>query len=695
MLNWREIPSVRILIPFLLGIVLAVSFPVGAFPLLLFPLLGVLLLLISLKKKDTQRTIFGILFSLFLFAAGYQHTYLHNELRQDTHFKNHLHPQDTLVAWITDMPTPKNWISARLALEKLHHCPDCTGNLLVYFEKDSLSSRLQYGDRIAFSAKIDTIEAPKNPNAFNYQRYLHFKNLHYQAFVRTDDWMLLEEKSGWLFWRKIYQLRVHFLAILKQHLKDEESLAVGAALILGYRANLSNELRDAYADTGAIHVLAVSGLHVGLIYLFLKWLLKFIPTTNYTRYLKILLSLLCIWLFAFLTGSSPSVLRAATMFSFVTFSDYSRRFKNIYNSLAAAALVSLLYDPFLLCHVGFQLSYMAVLGIVYFQPKMVSHFDLSSKIGNYFLGLVAVSFAAQLAVSPLSVYYFHQFPVWFWLSSMLVIPAAFAILLLGVLIFLTTPVVPIFADLFGGLLNALIGWVNTAIYAIQELPLGLIKGLWIDGKELVLLYIMLAFIVFWINTKKARWMLTPLAVLLLFCLSYSGRSLKQLHQKEMVVYNIRKQSLIDFFDGKACYTLQTTTLEVSDEDFAAQQHRWANGISQRQNFHLEQDTLIREKNWFYDSPFIQFHDKRLALIQHANFKPMDTLLRVDYLLLQNNPSLSILDLQQVFDFEIVLFDASNYRKQCKAWTAECIELGVEYYDIGKSGAWIKTSIYTH
>ena len=229
-----------------------------------------------------------------------------------------------------------------------------------------------------------------NPHAFNFKKYWHHQNIHYQGFVKADHWQLLKRKQGNYIIDKALNTRNRFLQILKKNLSTENEYAVASALILGDKQSLDSDLKNAYSGTGAMHVLAVSGLHVGLVYLGLAFLLGLLKIKNwYWIFIRTTLIIISIWLFALLTGASPSVMRAATMFSFIIVGKSMRHHPSIYNTLAASAFCLLCFNPLLLMEVGFQLSYLAVSGIIYFQPKIYRWWIIDNPVGDYLWKLVA------------------------------------------------------------------------------------------------------------------------------------------------------------------------------------------------------------------------------------------------------------------------------------------------------------------
>lgn len=689
MVNWSVHPFVRLVIPLIFGIMVASHNVVPQLPILLVGIVsGAVAFSIAFLKMPKFKWVFGAAITIFLFCIGFARFHQHNELTNSNHFEQALEAQSSFIGIVSSLPEKGNWMKVKLSVEQISDVGNqwnpYSGNVLVYLATDTMSEALNYGDVLLVDAKITAVPSPTNPNIFDYQRYLHYQNIHHQAFARSHQWQQLQGNQGNWFWKNIYTLRKHLITVLQTHLKSEDAFAIGAALTLGYRAALSDEVETAYANAGAIHVLAVSGLHVGIIYFIINFLLQRLPYQK--KWLNISLSLTSIWLFALLTGASPSVLRAATMFSFIAIGKHLERQNNIYNSLSAAAFFTLLFDPYLLMQVGFQLSYLAVLGIVFFQPKFYHLLYFKPKALDYLWQITTVSIGAQIAVFPISVYYFHQLPTYFWLSSLVVIPAAIVILSGGIVIFLIAAI-PLLNSTLGVILNFFIEVVNTIVFAVQDLPFGIIDGLYIQQYDVLLLYGGIVAIMLIIIHKQFKYGLLLLAFLALFLMSRGILKTQQYFNQEVIIYDIAKTSSIDFIDGWKSYHLSDTSITQKNIDFVMEPHRLASGIKHVQSFKLGHSSSVEKDNWFYDFPFVQFYDKRFAFVNHADWQIPTQRIEVDYLVISNSPNLTIETLTQIFNFEKVIFDASNNWNATSKWEQQCINLGLSYFNVKKEGAW--------
>ncbi|MBA4323416.1 MAG: competence protein, partial [Odoribacter sp.] len=317
---------------------------------------------------------------------------------------------------------------------------EVSGKAIIYLQKDSFSSGLHYGDRLFISSDFSEVRSPQNPSEFNYKKYLSNRFVYHQSYVKSGKWKLVSRDHGNIFMTAAINIRNLFLGIFRDNKITGREYAVSSALILGYTDKIDPELMKDYSNVGVIHILSVSGMHVGVIFLVLNYLLFFFEKFRHGKIIKTIILLLLIWLYAMITGLSPAVLRAAAMFSFIAAGRSFNRQVNIFNSLAASAFLLLMINPFFLADVGFQLSYLAVVGIIIIQPFLSSLWYP----GNWFLkqawGITVVSVAAQIATFPLSIMYFHQFPNYFLVSNLIVIPFSNFIIYSGMLVLFTAPI---------------------------------------------------------------------------------------------------------------------------------------------------------------------------------------------------------------------------------------------------------------
>jgi competence protein ComEC len=331
---------------------------------------------------------------------------------------------------------------------------------------------------------------------------------------------------------------------------DNESNAFIKALLLGDKSSLDPSTKKAFSIAGATHVLAVSGLHVGIIVSLFSALLGLILLKIKKRkaaWIKSVLLLLVIWIYAGITDFSPSILRASMMFSFLSIGQSMTRHSNIYNTISIAAFFMLIINPDNLYAVGFQLSFMAVLGIIYFYPRLSRLFYFKNRLFQKIWNLCAVSIGAQITTFPLALYYFHQFPSYFLLSNLVVIPAAFIVLLLSILL-LFLSWIPAVVEILSFALNKIISALHFCIHFIEKLPFSSVQHVYISLSQLLLLLGTLLFLTFFLNTKNVRHLYSSLFVCTLFFAAKIQHQVMTHQKQQVLVYSIAQETAIHVID---------------------------------------------------------------------------------------------------------------------------------------------------
>ncbi|MFK7773137.1 MAG: ComEC/Rec2 family competence protein [Saprospiraceae bacterium] len=692
MINWKEIPFVKFLLPFVTGILLSI-FLGNNHPIWYGILLSSILvrIIFSFKKiPNHYRHLHGILAHVLLFSIGYLWCFHFNELNNKHHFQQDLKIQNIIIGKVETAPTFGKYLKATLSTQligtHLDSLKKCTGNILIYLKNDS-TRQLKYGDIIAFHGRIQKVEPPKNPHAFNYKNFLKFKNIHFQVFInKPENWQKSSLNQGSLIHKNAIQIRQYFLTILQKHLPTSQELSVGNALILGYKNDLDEEVRTAYAHTGALHVLAVSGLHVGLVAWFVNMLLSLVKSRTRTwRITRAIILIGVVWSFALISGGSPSVLRAATMFTFLIIGLAMNRTTNIYNSLAISASILLVWNPYLLMSVSFQLSYLAITSIVYFQPKIYRTLIVKNGFLRSIWNLISLSLAAQIGTLPISIYYFHSVPLFAWLSGVIVIPAATIILGSGMLLLVVESLIPSLAFIPGWILYYSIWLMNQAIFLIQKFPSSVWIGVWIGFGIVLLMYTMIGNIILALSTKKLKWLLPASVFLFFISINYSFTSFGEIGQKKMIIYHSNRNSIIDFFEGKNGFSFHQKDITEKNLSFATQNNRWANGVKKVNPIYFE-NMKFQSKNIFYQKPFIQFFDKKIVLLSDTFQFRKDAKIKVDFIIIQNNPKFNLEEILANFIFKKIIFDTSNSQWKVETWKTNCQKLNIAYYDIFEKGA---------
>ena len=345
--------------------------------------------------------------------------------------------------------------------------------VLVYHQ---MEEALYPGQVIWVPTNPEPVAPPSFPDEFNYKRFLAAKGIHFRQFLGKKLQVLPLKPSNELNFA-MEHLRHYFAGVIDQYVQRPESKQIALALLLGQKESLGKEVKQAYSATGTQHILAVSGLHVGIIYSILLLPLTFFKQKGQLlqkSYLILVLGL--IWIYALMTGFSPSVVRAVVMFSLVTLGQMRKRKPSIWNILAFSALLLLVLDPAIQTDLGFQLSYLAVAGIVGLQPILLRMWAPSNRVLDYFWQMATVTLAAQLITSPLTLHYFHTFPTYFLVANLLIVPLSYIILCAGVP-FLLLAWIPMVGSTLGAIVDFLLFIQNEITYTLQEFPAALWQGI--------------------------------------------------------------------------------------------------------------------------------------------------------------------------------------------------------------------------
>ncbi len=367
---------------------------------------------------------------------------------------------------------------------------------VVYFKKDSLAQTLSYGDVVVIRAKSREIENQEGAT-FDYKGFLANQYIYSQAYVPAGKWERVGHDAD--VFSYCMSLRGKALQTLRSSGLSEHNLQLIAALVFGDKSLLDEETQGNFSAAGVMHVLAVSGLHVGVVSGILFFLFSFIRKRKYL-WIKIVCCVCCLWMYACITGMSPSVERASIMCTLVSVSLLLRRNLSTYNSLAAAAFLSLVLSPNDVFSVSFQLSYLAVLSIVYFGQYVQKWLAPETPIFQYLWGIVAVSLSVQVGTLPLTVYYFGTIPVYNLLANIIVIPLAFVILV-GVLASLSLYWFLPGAKIIVAALNFVTGYMQDCIADITTFPHANLS-VHISLQQMFLLYGMVALLMVVLEYRK-------------------------------------------------------------------------------------------------------------------------------------------------------------------------------------------------
>lgn len=678
----QRTPFFRLVLALIVGIVLYQYYRVS-----LIVLLGLLsfslVLLVSflfIRKPETQyrfHWLYGVGVLICFAGIGYGSCYLFEQKNQFTELNHRAIYEVELIS------APVEKAKSYSFRVKLLHRYDSTvrtpvaGKAILYIQKDSVPPSLLFGDRLLVDAEFKIPDGVQNPNGFDYATYLKRQGVGATAYLATEKWKKSGANPRFLLTRFANQSRNYLLTVYQKYGIDGDEFAVLAALTLGYKDSLDSDLYKLYSHTGAVHILSVSGLHVGIVYGAIILLLSFLKRTRRERVLKAVISILFIWAYAIITGLSPSVTRASLMMSIVALGTCFKRRPQIYNTVLSSAFILLLINPNVLFNIGFQLSYSAVLSIVAFQNSIYRLYVPESKFVKAFWGLTTVSMAAQLGTAPISIYYFSQFPNYFLLTNYVAIPLSTVIIYSAIVLFFVS-FLPMLASWIGLILKWIIWFLNKSLEVILMIP-GSVSIISITDFQLFCVAMAaILFIAFAFN-KRYFSLITGLTFVLFFVGSFGVRSYQSYQNSKMIVFSDSRSSVINFIDGKKNFVFAHNELQAYNTADAY----WRMSLLYKPHF-------LRYTDWF-DDGFAVFRGEKIFILKDdmLRFKTTENPLEVDYLILTNRLKPRMNEILECVKPKMVITD-----KTISPWYTNhvkeiCQEVGIDFYSVAESGAFIK------
>ena len=684
---WKKTPFLKLLLATIAGILAQWHFQVSIilwWSVLSISLLAVItFFFIPFFNRYKFSFISGIITSIIFFSIGAMLAW-QRDIRNDTQWLgNSYKEKDGLLVTLDEPPVEKTKsIKANATVSYLlqnGQLITVKGKIILYFKKDS-SLQLTYGSQVLFRKSLQEIKNSGNPGGFDYKRYALFQGITHQVYLKTDEFEVLDGKKENRFRKFIYSSRERVLSILRNNINGEKELGLAEALLIGYKDDLDQSLVQSYTNTGVVHIIAISGLHLGLIYWLLTVILKPLKKRRETRWLNPFLIITCLWLFSLLAGAQPSILRSALMFTCIVLGESLLKKTSIYNTMAVSAFILLCINPYWLWDVGFQLSYAAVLSIIIFMRPVYNWFYIKNKVLDFIWKLNAVTIAAQILTVPLSIYHFHQFPNLFLLTNFLAVPLSSAILL-GEIFLCAISFIPALAILMGKLISWLIWLMNTYIEKIETIRFSLWDALQVSILQAVLLILFAIGISYWLLEKSTKSLKFGLFTLISFITLRSFSFIESNQQQKIIIYNVPQKRAIDFVNGRNYVFVGDSDLLTND--FA-------------RNFHLKPSrTLFRISdvdtfaNLIMTEGYLHFQGKRILLLDEAvSFKLQKPRPSIDLLIISKNPKVYIKKLAASLDIKQVVFDGSVPAWKIIYWKKDCDSLNIPWHDVSVKGAFV-------
>ena len=669
-----QFPLARITIGFILGLLFAfyVHPSISAVFIALITSVSIFVLFYFLSKKRTKLSLyFGVGTYFLSFIIGISTQIAHTDYFQKSNYIHNTaifaHPHFISLT-IREKMKSSPFSDRYLAVVNHIDQKEQTGNIILNIQNDSLHHALQVGNSLLIKGTLTKNKLPNNPNQFDYGKYLENKQIYAQLYADVADIKIGSEidKDIWYYSSK---LRTRIIRNLEKNNFNKTELNVAIALIMGQQQDISPDIIRDYQYAGAVHILSVSGLHIGFILLFVTFILKPIPNTKRGSFIKLITILISLSMFGIIAGLAPSVVRSVTMFSFVAIGNHLRRSVNIYHTLLVSVLLILLFEPSFLFDVGFQLSYIALFFIIWLQPLLSSIWKPKYKVSKYIWDILTVSFAAQIGTLPLSIYYFHQFPGLFFITNLIIIPLLSIIMILGVLVMLLAAfnMIPVFLS---QLLEWSIYYLNKIINAIASLEQFIIQDIPLHFYLLLSSYLLLFTVIFWFKKPSFNKLAFVLISSLILQFSYFKIQWKIQTEQELVVFNSRKNTLIAERKGENILIYANDSILKT-----AQKNSLLKSYSIGNLSTLEQKKRLQN--------FIFFNGKKIFVLDSSGIYPKN--IQPDIIVMTQSAKINADRLLQIMKPKLVIADASNFKNIQKLWKASCEKQKIPFHETGEKG----------
>ncbi|MCF6168265.1 ComEC/Rec2 family competence protein [Lutibacter sp.] len=639
-------------------------------------LLICMLLLAYLKATKLLRPslIFTLLVFLISFFIGISAITYKNQLNSKLHYSNSsefsLEKQVTMLLKICKILKPTNFYNKYEATVLQLEGKKVIGKILVNVKKDSLNKQLEIDTDLIARTSYENISDPLNPYNFNYKKYLKNHHIYHQIKLHNQEFLVFQKRDETLK-GVAAKIRNSLIKSLKNNGFKKDELAVITALLLGQRNSITKDLMQHYTSAGAIHILAVSGLHIGIILLLLLFIFKPIHNFKNGKYIAAVLIVLILWVYAVIAGLSASIVRAVTMFSILTIGLQLNRRSNVYNTLIVSVFILLLFNPFYLFEVGFQLSYLAVFAIVWIQPKLYGLWKPKLWLLTKIWQLFTVSIAAQIGILPLSLFYFHQFPGLFFLSNLIIIPFLGTILFLGIIVIFLS-FFEILPQFLGDFYSYVIHQMNNFVGWVAQQDFFIIKNISFSLALMFLFYVFIFSVMKWTEKRNFLRYVLVLVSIISIQLIVIFEKYKLQSTNEFIVFNNTKNSLIAQRFGNNLTVSSNNSLYKTTN--VLKTYLVGTG-TERIHQHLKLKNLYK------------FHKETILVVDSLEVYDFKSI-KPSIIILRQSPKINIERLLKKLKPQLLVADGSNYKSYVAKWRQTCLKNKTPFYYTVQKGAFI-------
>lgn len=697
-----KIPFIRFLLPCIIGVIISMCFAPN---IILYQYLSAMVWALGIACVLCVIRIQCIAYCFFLFLLFFcwKSIWKVHPVIDPDHFANF--PFEYLIVAIDDEPQDReNFIrvlgrvKGGMFADSMEILP-ADGYLQVYLRKNEDSAFaaitvFEYGTYLLIPANYREIPRPKNPREMDYAAHMAKNNCWHQGFVDYGGYQVLSILDTDNFRGYAFRLRQAMVSKFDQYVADRDAFAIASTLILGYRSDLSQEIMDAFSTTGTIHVLSVSGMHVMIVFWLLAKLLFWMDLNSVLRFLKFPILLVIVWAYAFLTGLSPSVLRAACMLSFVLWAGFSGKRQNIYNSIGASAFILVLFQPRLLVDIGFQLSYLAVLGIVFLYPEIQKLLSIKYALLRPVTNYSAMSIAAQAGAFPLAMYYFQQFPVYFLIANLVIVLPVTLIMYIGFAVLLIPDISEshVFLAILGKLLEKLILITNELLFVIQNFPAASLTGMYLEIWQCCLIYAILLFFSFGFMFRSGKLLLCFLLSALILWGSISVNNWKNLSQTRLIVHQVGSFMAISVVDKHRVYLISDIA-DRNQRNLSFSVFPYLERFTDIDKIHFVKfGSTWEDENLLIADHLIQIGGQRLLVYDGGSWLDsignVADLLAVDLLIVRGNPRKNLSEILEIIPAKQVVLDPSNYQGTIDRMQDETLSVPTDIYNLKNNFAYV-------
>ena len=684
---WKSIPSLRLVIGLIIGISIEFkeNIPLSfvAFAGLIASTIAFSFRWIPLRYQFSFQWITGLQINLLCICLGCFIAYYGNIENHKNWAGNYYQIKDKVILTLQEPLTNKeHTYKATASIDAVFHkgkWERVKGKAILYIHKDTGVVSLVYGSRIMTNAPLTPIINASNPGSFDYKRYCLFQGITHQSFLKTEQYVLLGNTIPSYLYYYLYRIRDRVLASLKKYIPEKDAYSIAEALLIGYREDMDKDLTLAYSNTGVVHIIAISGMHLGMLYgtmvLFFnlfrkrKWVMTWI---------RPIVLLTVLWGFTLIAGAVPSILRSAFMFSFILIAGIFDKRSNVYNTLSLSALCMILFNPFCIWDVGFQLSYAALIGIIMFSKQVSGWIDSRYRVLHYVWDMCAVTISAQVWTFPLILYYFHQFPKLVLISNLIVVPVSCIILYAEIVLLFLATILSSTALYFGKAVQFSILRMNQFIQFMSSIKSGVWAGIKVSPLQTCLLFFLIAYLLAWIIYKQKDKLVKALAICTLLFMLRAYDYILLTNQNKLIVYNVSNHTILELMNG-------THTINYSDSSTG--NDRFLNNYFEKPA-HVENRTEIIAEAPLPD--YIKANNQSIVILNKPIRRdlPISPPIPIDVLIITRNASSSLAQIHAAFKAKTIVIDGSVGMWKTEQMKKDNNRLHLPLYSTPDSGAFV-------